>query len=560
MSIRSIHYSRGELALASSGRKGDIGKMPDKDLTFSHFLAQFDQLGKGEWITVYASRGDALEEPLFYSALIREDMVAGSLAEPSWDLHIGDGRPGFCLHYVEGKQIASYYRYSDDGVEPLVLSRTFGGVRGGYLEVAEEFRLYFNLYEDRQNNRLILIDDDGDEEVVLLFDTEIKVKTRLIKEFLAAKKMRLALFFDESHFSEKGLAELGIEEYREIRKGEDFVFTIGAGHWSGISGDGYKSCGTLMGKKLIAADAEFKPALSPREGKQFVDFIIGVNEDGKPIIHTCDDERLANYFGKNTGSPHYLTLVFFKRDVLTKYYSQPAKYSVEDGFLRCTSLWGMRMDNNHPDYVMVFLGDLGRDLSYKEQLHWRSFNIASGKMSRSAFERGFLGKFADPENAALFLKQRFTTFQEKWEKKFGWKLFRPLSEGDDYHFKVLRIPLTNEQKEFDEQVMTLAKLFIDSLNEAELAKGLTFEKESPKGLDKLEAFLAAGGMEFPQMNEFLRKLQALRSTAAAHRKGEKYEKIKEYFSIGEKDLSRVLEDILIKLISTLNTLETNLLS
>jgi hypothetical protein len=144
--------------------------------------------------------------------------------------------------------------------------------------------------------------------------------------------------------------------------------------------------------------------------------------------------------------------------------------------------------------------------------------------------------------------------------KFGWKLFRPMSEGDDYYFKILRNPLTNEQKEFDEQVLTLAKLFIDSLNEAELAKGLTFEKESPKGLDKLEAFMAAREMEFPQMDEFLRKFQALRSTAAAHRKGEKYKKIKEFFSIGKKDLPRVFEDILIKFISILNTLDKNLLS
>jgi hypothetical protein len=218
------------------------------------------------------------------------------------------------------------------------------------------------------------------------------------------------------------------------------------------------------------------------------------------------------------------------------------------------------MDNNHPNYVMVFLGDLGQVLSHKEQLHWRSFNISSGEMSRTAFERNFLGNFADPENAALFLKQRFTTFQEKWEKKFGWKLFRPMSKSDDYYFKVLRVPLTNEQKEFDEQVLTLAKLFIDSLNEGELEKGLSLKKQDTKGLDKLEAFLTARRMEFPKMNEFLRKFQALRSTAAAHRKGEKYDKVKEFFSIGKKDLSRVFEDILISFVSTLNTLETNLLS
>lgn len=120
--------------------------------------------------------------------------------------------------------------------------------------------------------------------------------------------------------------------------------------------------------------------------------------------------------------------------------------------------------------------------------------------------------------------------------------------------------MTNEQREFDEQVLTLAKLFIDSLNEKELEKGLSITKENPKGLDKLEAFLLDKGLQYPKMIEFLRKLQALRSTTAAHRKGEQYEKLKKYFSIGDKDLSAVFEDILVKCIWTLNTLEKNLIT
>src|SRR4051812_28202403 len=118
------------------------------------------------------------------------------------------------------------------------------------------------------------------------------------------------------------------------------------------------------------------------------------------------------------------------------------------GICGAGGLWGLRMDNDHPTFVMAFLGDLGH-LSYTEQLHWRSFNIATGKMSRTAFARSIEGQFADPENPDLVFKQRFEEFQEKWEKEFGWKLFKPMKQGDDYYFKILRIPLTNEQKEFD---------------------------------------------------------------------------------------------------------------
>jgi hypothetical protein len=534
--------------------------MAEQDLRFSDFLKELDALGKGEWITIYAGNEDHLNGPVFYSALISENRVGRSLEDPSWDLMIGNGRPGFSFRFEDEKEIASYYRCSDDGVEPIIMWRDFHGIRESYWDVSEELRLYFNLYEDRPNHKFLLINDNGDEEdAVLLSDKIIRVKGRLIREFAAAKNMRLAIFFDEHRFSERSLEDLGIEEYQEVRKGTDFVISIGARSCKELFIDKNQAQGFLLGKKLIAGLSDFKPSLRGREEMKFVDFIIGVDADGGEIEHTCDEDKLANYFGKNPGSPQYLTPVFFRKEVLAKYYSQPGKYSVEDGYLRCGGLWGLRMDNNRPKSAMVFLGDLSH-LSHTEQLYWRTFNIPSGKMSRTGFERSFEGKFADPEDAAFFFKQTFSRFQDEWQKKFGWELFRPMAEGDAYHLRTLRVPLTNEQKEFDDQVLTLAKLIIDSLNEAELARGLKIEKDTPRGLDKFEAFLAARKLVFPEMLEFLRKLQALRSSATAHRKGEKYQALKQYFAIGKKDLSIVFEDILVNCVRTLNTLENQILT
>lgn len=260
-----------------------------------------------------------------------------------------------------------------------------------------------------------------------------------------------------------------------------------------------------MGEKMISGLKNFEPKMFGREEKKFVDFIIGIDEDG---------------------------------------------------YLRCGGMWGLRMDNNHSDFVMASLGDLGH-LSYMEQLHWRSFNVATKeKMSYTAWARGFEAKFTDPENSALFFKQKLSSFQEDWEKKFGWKFFRPLAKEDEHYFKSLRIPLTNEQKEFDEQVLALVKIFIDSLNEKELEKGLSLASGS-KGIDKLEAFLNSKGARFNGMIEFLRNLQDLRSAGVAHLKGSKYEKVKSAFSIDDKDLSKVFDDIMIKCIWTLNTLDSH---
>ena len=527
------------------------------DLKFADWKRRIEtNLGKEEWIIVYSSERNEYEWKTFYSALIQNSEVEKSLKDPSWDLRIGGGFPGFSFHFKEGKEIGEYYRFPDPGVEPIIYWRNFHGIKPDYLEVSEEFRHYFNLYEDRKNNKFIVIDEDGDEEdVILVNDSETKVKLKYLKEFLAVKKMHLALFFDIGRFSTKTIEELSIEEFQDMVQKDNYVYSIGIKKWRGLGGGDKNSYGWLMGKKLILGLKDFKPKLFSRE-EEYENFIIDVDEDGKEILHTCDPEKLSNYFGKNPGSPHFLTPVFFRKEVLNDYYSKPDKYSVEDGYLRCKGLWGLRMDNNHVNYAIVFLGDLGQSLSLKEQRRWKRFNITpQGKgISKTAWERGFEGKFSDPVMSDLYFKQKFRVFQEKWEKKFGWKLFKPLSREDVHHLETIRIPLTNEQKEFDEQVLSLTKILIDSLNEKELGKEIKITKENAKGIDKFEEFLISRGVRFEGMIEFLRGLQELRSAGVAHLKGKKYEKVKKAFSIGEKELSDAFDEILVKAIWTLNSL------
>jgi hypothetical protein len=527
--------------------------MDPEDLTFSDFLPTIAKLGKGEWTTVYSSR-DSLDGVAIYSALIKNTLVKRALQRPSWDLTIGDGAPGLESSFRAGKEKTRYIRYADGGIEPIILKRGFHDIKPDYWEVAEDFRLYFNLYDDRSGKKLLRIDDNGDEhEAVLMKDGEIKIKTFLIRQYLTLRKMKLAIFFDYNRLSTKTIEELGVQEHSKEESGADFIYSVGVGKWMGFSDNTKKSHGRLLGEKLVSGDPSFKPNIFGRREKKYIEFIIGADDDGKEKHFTCDEGKLANNFGANEGAPHYLTPVCFRKEVLNKYYSQPEKYTVTDGYLRCGALWSLYIDNNHPDAVMVFLGDLGH-LSHTEQMYWRGFNLPSGTMSRVAYRRSILGQFADPQTADLYFKQKFPIFNEYWKKKFGWELFRPLTGKDEYAFKILRVPLTNDIREFDEQIATLTKVFIDSLNEKELAKGIA-NKENAKGLDKFENWLAAQHFRSDKMMEFLRKLQGLRSASTAHRKGDNYEKLKPFFEMDRKELTEVLEDIFIKCVWTLRTLE-----
>jgi len=527
--------------------------MAEEDLSFADFIAKIDGLGKGEWTTVYSSR-DSVDGVAIYSALIKNTLVKRALKHPSWDIRIGDGGPGLESSFRDGKEKTRYVRSSDSGVEPLVLNRSFHDIRPSYWEISEDFRLYFNLYDDKSGRKLLRIDDNGDEhEAVLMKNGEIKIKTFLIRQYLTVRKMKLAIFFDYHQFSSRTIEELGIEEHSAEEKGADFIYSVGVRRWAGFSDNTKKSHGRLLGKKLVSSDSSFKPDIFGRQKKQYIDFIVGADDNGKEILFTCNEAELSNYFGANPGAPHYLTPVCFRKEVLNKYYSQPEKYTVSDGYLSCGALWSLYIDNNHPEAVMVFLGDLGR-LSHTEQMYWRGFNLPSGNMSRVAFKRSILGQFTAPQIADLYFKQKFLAFNEYWKKKFGWELFRPLTGKDEYAFKILRVPLTNDQREFDEQIATLTKVFIDSLNEKELSKGIA-NKENAKGLDKFETWLQSQHFCSDPMMQFLRKLQALRSASTAHRKGDNYEKLKPFFEMDKRELTDVLKDILIKCVWTLRTLE-----
>ncbi|HSK73233.1 MAG TPA: hypothetical protein VK892_16155, partial [Pyrinomonadaceae bacterium] len=373
----------------------------------------------------------------------------------------------------------------------------------------------------------------------------------------------LAVFFENTRYSKLDKSVVDSQTKEVIFKKDLTHYILYLDSANGLFPNDVTAFSRIIGKKLIEPLPKEKSGVFPyneNEPKEFEHFIIGVDENSDPITYTCNPDELANYFGKNPEAPHYLTPVFFKREVLAKYYSNPDKYSVEDGYIRCAGLWGLRIDNNHSKYIIVYLGDLGRDIFYSEQKYWKSFNIVpDGKISEVQFKRGFLAEFADPESPDLLFKLLFQVVNEKWEKHFGWKIFLPLSKEDLHFFTSLRIPINNSQSEFDTQVLALTKVLIDSLNEKQIINALGSSIENEKGISKFERFLEETGFaSYSSHLGFLRDLQDLRSKGTAHRKGKQYPKIAEKFGLGKKNSIDVFQDILNRAIELLKFLEISL--
>jgi len=496
-----------------------------------------------EMLTVYYSSTCGPHNHGIYCAFVPNSEVDQALLTPTWDLSHGDGAPGSVIFHRDGEERVQYLRFGDDrGIEPLVIDRVFHGMREDYKEISEEFRLFHRLYHDRKTDQYLKFDDDGNETVVVIAEKDrIRIRVKEIRQFLAIRDMHLSVQFDCREHSSYSLEELGLEESGHDKREGLACWGLHYGDFRGISE--HRAFSRLLGKRLVEPLPKSKSGFwgfAEEVDKKYVDFIINVDENGDEETHTSNPDALANYFGANPEAPNYLTPVHFRKQVLDKYYQQPSKHSVEDSMLWCGTLWSLQIDNHHHDKVCAWLGDLGRDLPYQEQLHWRAYNIPpQGGVSETYFKRQILAQFTDSERPEHLFATQYRRLQEECENCLDWQLLLPLDAGDEYYIKCMRIPATDEQRDFDELVLGLTKLLIDSLNEKELNK-LIPEEDLPniKGsISRLEAVLKANSVEGagPQI-AFLRKLQNLRSSSSAHRKGSNYRKIATDFGVDDESL------------------------
>jgi hypothetical protein len=488
-----------------------------------------------------------------YSCLLTAGQAQNAITHASWDLMYETGGPTFAQQHSGGRWRTRYQRPGADGIEALVHVRFIPGERPVQIDISEEFRLLFELLNRAGTANLYSLDESGNEvEAVRVSESEVWVRTALVRRYQAARQLHLALFIDSTVVGASYLDDM--EDVNWERRDAATFLRYNAGDLGPASRNRHFS--RLVGKRILSPPPRKDCGIPPfREAKRFENFIIGVDDLGRPIEYNSNPDRLGDNFGGHADAPHYMTPVSFSRAVLAKYYDRPERYTVEDGYLRCDGLWGMSIDNDQATYVIAVLGDLGRDLPTTEQVHWKSYNIPpAGPMSETAIRRAFLAQAVGPTALDLRFKNAYKDTNRIWEKSFGWFLFKPLA-GDDAHLlNHLHIPLDNSQPEFDQQTLNLAKLLTDSLNARALLAIAGPGPEDEGSLDRLERFLQ--GQPVPNRDSImgpLREIQAIRSSGSAHRKSGKYQKAK---ARGNRDLRIWMESLLKDALLSLASLRT----
>ena len=495
-------------------------------------------------------------------ALVPANETDNVLSSPGWHFDYLQGKPSAVRRYSGESYSTKYLRFGTErGIEPLVIDRDFYGMRDNYRELCEEFRLFHRLYHDRKMDEYIKINDDGTEYVVASVEPRrIRIRLKEIRQFLAIKEMYLSIQFDFKEYSTHTVEQLQLGNEREDKRQGLTRWTLYQDNYQHSFGDN-ASFSRLLGVHLIEPLPKEKSGLwgfAEDKKEQYADFIIDVDECGDEITHTANPDTLANFFGANPNAPQYLTPVHFRKEVLDKYYQQPGKYSVDDSALGCGNLWGVCIDNHHANKVCAWLGDLGRDMPYEEQLHWRSHNITpEGSVSDVYFKRQMEVQFTESEQVELLFKQRYHELSKECEKHLKWQILKPLDADDSHYFQCIRLPATDEQKTFDELTLALTKVLIDSLNEKYLNKLVAREKrEEIKGsILKLQIALENCGRRDAESHiSFLRQLQSLRSSSVAHRKSKNYRKVAAAFGVESQSLRHVFNGILSKALAFLDYL------
>ena len=514
--------------------------------------------GKEIFVPIYGGKKDDKWDVFFQSYLVSADETEQQLETDSYDIH-GSLLPGITVYGSWDSGEAVYHKWGNDSnIEPFVIKRNYNGLASNNVEIVEEFRFLFNLYYNSQSKEYI--DLENDITVIKISDNDlVSVHKRYLKSYLAVKNMALIMHIDSRcvDIMKESLSADGVV-YRNEDNTVFYTVNIGTSN-AEIQ---QKNFSTLYGKKVLFGcelkDCNIWPY---NEEKHYIDFIIGIDDDGKEIHHSCDPSKLSNYFGANPTAPHYLTPVFFDSAVLQKYYLNPERYKVEDCIIRCGTLWSLYIDNQNTGYVSAYLGDLGRNLpSEQEQHYWRGFNKPlDAKLSTTKFRRDFMSIPTDPQSLDFVFKKTYLKINHQFTEKMGWPLFLELDKQDLYNFEGLRIPINNSIVEMDMLVLSLVKVILDSLNEKKIVAQLTGTYEKLTGsISKLEAWFQEKHLsDYQEHIKFLRDLQELRSSGTGHRKGKGYQKISKVFDIQRENYAETFSNILDNVISFLNYIEAH---
>lgn len=494
----------------------------------------------GAWVTVYSHHDAADGRPSVFACFADLARKQEILAGDDWLKHASSFSPGFCVCADD----VTYHDGRDEGYDFIVAEQYFYPLDQAQILVNQEFVMLFELYRG-EDGCYYSVDKCGEREKVVDFaGDEVRVRTKYILRFIAAKQCFFVYFVD-ARLASSSSYPLGSTEC--ISGSDEVGGNYHIGQWYTSDIDESYLLSMLYARSFIEPDDVETCGVWPFDEKneRYPEFVIGERPDGSLVRYTCDPNKLGTYFDKEPRAPHYLTPVFFKPAVLDKYRSSP-HFDVSERHISCGSQWRCEIDNVDPDRVMVYLGDLGRDLPESERIHFLSFEMSpvDQRISDEVFKTDLLNMWVkDPSGPVSMLMRARMELDKAWRKRFGLALYRPFHRADEGILEQIHIPSGNGESEFETVTMALTRALVDYIDESALK-----DADARGSINKLEAFLSGNDIVIDLKP--LRDLQNLRSAGAAHGKGSKYDRL--YGDVVTEDHREDAKRLIARLTTMLN--------
>lgn len=420
-----------------------------------------------------------------------------------------------------------------DNSEPLFFHRFFQGFadRSNYVEMNQRFAQISDIHWVPRRDAFCKLDDRGDFSDVsrVMDDGGIRcctVQRDALDFYMFLTDSVLIRVFDVTRFSDPitvASNERTIELYEDKNNG------LYAQKTTVVKSASSGSAAWMRGFQILEPQKSEHEMMSDlaSEIKQEREYATFIAQDWKHNdIRECssDPSNLGNYFVQSD-LPYGTSPAFFNPEVLSKYKHDPDKYSIGDRMITCRGAWDIRYDINREGQVHAFLTDLGH-LPFQEQLYWKSFNEnPKGSISERSYMTDFKGQWYTSNDPLQSLKRNLETFPSATYRDGSlhvWSLPTGFSNDD---LSRLTYVVTESRKEWQDQILLLAKVIVEGLRKPTLRKIATYLQcdDSQLGSIKLlktclqKKQIEASRMEI--VTEPLESLWHLRSSIAAHAGG-----------------------------------------
>jgi hypothetical protein len=465
--------------------------------------------GPTDWITVAEHYSTDAARSGTRCVLVQAGDESSALAGTTW---IGRnlGQVGVCGDETFEDGLAG----TDRGlaVEFFAHVRRPSGATTPVSEISYPFLWYWDAFPARDGWKYL--DGAGREQDLVRREVQadrwkIEVRALEFRQFLAAYGRSSVLQIDHVPWAD-------LEEFQRVDdefSNEWAHFSFCAVHDPSRLG-GKPAFSRLLGRYVVRG---LRNSRVPRfeewgQDHDYPAFIYGTDsETGQPLSHTSDPEQLGTYFDKDGTRLHYLTPVYFKREVLQPYAAEPGKYALSATRLSCLNLWGVDISFNSAGLVEVYLGDLGEHLPAAEWGHWKSYNVPPrGEMDEGRFRRDFLNQPANSKDPVGDLRRARARAAEVSEKLVGSPVWRPLPADALAEFGSLVGPLSDDPAALGPVLLTLTKALVDGIDPAPLKTFLGSHEPGEQSLSLLGRFSDELGGP-PELTSVFRQLQGFRS-------------------------------------------------